>query len=656
MHRASISAGGYALVAFADAAAVHASRRLGRPLRRLRLLLVERPQLGCRRRCSSDPGAGAVPYAQALAAAAPARDVAAVLRADDAPDNVLTVLRDVTAAWGAGRLSDAAVGVLLRELAVRQQRGPAASAAASVAAPAAPAAPAASGEAVKRKLSYSARELFERARAAGHPVAHDAYTQLLVCFANSGSAALAQTYFAEMKAAGVTPSVYTYTAVANCHALINNVLELRAIMDEMKGAEDAASADDEADPPSGMLAVHRVFLRSVADTGGVWETYQVAGRLAEEGYGVRDEEVAQSLLRAGGGATSLAQCIKTFVWMKDRGLVLTEAVYHSLLEQCLHARAGADAEGVVMVMKEEGMVPSAATLSKLLDVHAAAGEPTAIALALQRLPREDVSGRNLCVAAEGILGYARAAAAAAAAAQEEGAGGEEEKAAAVAAARLRLRLSSDVAQDLLHRYAGGAVAVAAGEGDAVARFAEVFCVAEDTQRAEVCVGRGKKACRHQALTTRAHTLTGSLVPHPPSRAYTQRPSHLPSRLSHKATERADLRFDGAAFLLVRHAWYLEAIFARGGDTYVLTRAFLLPHTPPLLTLLSFPEDRTATQHNTTQHNTTQHNTTQHNTTQHNTTQHNTTQRTGATKASKTTYKKSEEHQVQRRRMFVRARE
>eukprot|EP00754_Rhynchopus_humris_P048410 Rhum_TRINITY_DN7739_c0_g1::Rhum_TRINITY_DN7739_c0_g1_i1::g.24276::m.24276 len=468
MHRASVSAGGFALVAFADTAATHAPRSPRVP--RLRLLLVERPQLGSRRRCSSDTAAGgAVPYAQALAAPAPARDVAAVLRADDAPDNLLTVLRDVTAAWGAGRLSDAAVGALIREIAVRQQRGPAA---ASVAARAA-AAPAASDEAVKRKLSYSARELFERARAAGHPVAHDAYTQLLVCFANSGSAALAQTYFAEMKAAGVTPSVYTYTAVANCHALINNVLELRAIMDEMRDARDAATAApahaeaEAGDPPPGMLAVHRVFLRSVADTGGVWETYQAAGRLAKEGYGVRDEEVAQSLLRAGGGATSLAQCIKTFVWMKDRGLVLTEAVYHSLLEQCLHARAGADAEGVVMVMKEEGMVPSKDTLSKLLDVHAAAGEPTAIALALQRLRREDVPGRNLCVAAEGILGYARAAAdAVAASASGEEEEEEEEKAAAVAAARLRLRLSSDVAQDLLHRYAGGgAAAAAAAAGD-----------------------------------------------------------------------------------------------------------------------------------------------------------------------------------------------
>ncbi|KAJ9465492.1 hypothetical protein DIPPA_00713 [Diplonema papillatum] len=198
------------------------------------------------------------------------RSVAAAMRAIDAPGNPLTVLARLLHAWQ--QLSDADLAEMIRELTLRQQRAAAASEGASVLAE-------------QRRLSYAAREIFERAKKhKGVTTGPLSYTQLIVCFANCGSASLADAYFKEMKHGGLEPTALTYTAVVKALATVQHVIRLKEVVSEMKraGIQSEPGADH-----AEKETVDDILIEALGSQGKAWVA---AGRAR----GVQEEQKKQA--------------------------------------------------------------------------------------------------------------------------------------------------------------------------------------------------------------------------------------------------------------------------------------------------------------------------------------------------------------------------
>ena len=365
-------------------------------------------------------------------------DVPALLRVEDVPKNTLHILRDVTAAWPA--LNDSQLAFLLKELSLQQQRQ----------------ARLRNLDGETRRISYSARELFERAKRLKHSAGVQAYTQLLVCLGNAHNAVLCEQYFEEMVANGITPTVATFSAMANCYAGIHNILKLQEIVHHI-----AASIATEGDVPA-LRHIYCIYLTCIAQEGGAMQTCEASKKLQNQILSGSD--VALSVLQ--GMPQDITACLKEFIWMKDRGMIMGAEVYHALLEVCLASVTPTDAEGVLMMMKEDNLTPCRESLRRLLAVHCAVGEPTSIAVCVQRFTPSDLDHTILLQALQGLQGGLN--------------GGSKEKKKKEEEEESRRKVAAQVAHNLLERYHPTSKNV-------LCTAIDIFCAVGEVEFAEVWV-------------------------------------------------------------------------------------------------------------------------------------------------------------------------
>eukprot|EP00659_Diplonema_papillatum_P009621 gene9621-14936_t len=441
------------------------------------------------------------------------RSVAAAMRAIDAPGNPLTVLARLLHAWQ--QLSDADLAEMIRELTLRQQRAAAASEGASVLAE-------------QRRLSYAAREIFERAKKhKGVTTGPLSYTQLIVCFANCGSASLADAYFKEMKHGGLEPTALTYTAVVKALATVQHVIRLKEVVSEMKraGIQSEPGADH-----AEKETVDDILIEALGSQGKAWVAAGRARGVQEEqkkqADGVRASTqrataraVAQAVVldaerglfpsqraerasppppqgppggsivpsvkaeAAEGGepgpsapmawdASSssppplpeaaprrrvLKLALRSFIAMKDSGLVMDKSAYVALLRACVRHRSGVDAEGVVMMMREDRLPVGLDVLLELLRVHAVCGDPMGISMTLRVIERDEAVNDDIMLAA--LTGLTTAA--------EQGGGVKLE--------------AAQMGSDLWAKHSAGA------SSTVLIHFTKLFCATGLTDAAELAL-------------------------------------------------------------------------------------------------------------------------------------------------------------------------